>query len=374
MSEKRVTAEINLDAVVSNMEHMKEKLAENTRMIAVIKADGYGHGAMEIAERLESTDYVFGYATATAEEALALRADGIKKPILILGYTFPEDYEALLANEIRPTVFKEETARQLAECAKRLHKTAKIHVKADTGMSRIGVACDDRGLSVVKAIASYKELELEGIFTHFARADEADKSCAKQQLLRFRSFIESCEKAGITFQFHHCSNSAGILEFGEANMDFVRAGITIYGLWPSDEISRTSIELTPAMTLKSTIVYIKTLQAGTQVSYGGTYITDRDTRIATIPVGYADGYPRGLSNKGCVLVRGKRAPIVGRVCMDQFMADVTDIPEAREYDEVILMGKSGNDCISAEEIGELSGRFNYELVCDISKRVPRVYK
>lgn len=374
MSEKRVTAEISLDAVVSNMEHMKAKLSSSAKMIAVIKADGYGHGALEIAKRLEKKEYVFGYAAATAEEALSLRDGGIRKPILILGYTFPEDYEALLANEIRPVVFKEETAKQLNECAERLHIKAKIHVKVDTGMSRIGVPCNDNGLSVVKAIASYKELELEGIFTHFARADELDKTYAKKQLNRFQKFIESCEAAGIKFAYHHCSNSAGILELSEANMDLVRAGITVYGLWPSDEVSRASIELTPAMTLKSTIVYIKTLKAGTQISYGGTYTTKKDTRIATIPVGYADGYPRGLSNKGSVLIKGKRAPIVGRVCMDQFMVDVTEIPEAREYDEVVLMGKSGNDCITAEEIGELSGRFNYELVCDISKRVPRIYK
>lgn len=374
MSRQRIVAEINLGAIVSNMEHMRAKINQETKMIAVIKADGYGHGALKVAERLEGLDYLFGFATATAEEALELRAGGIRKPILILGYTFPEDYEALITNEIRPAVFKAETAEQLAACAKRLGKKAAVHIKVDTGMSRIGVPADDTGLSIVKEIASYQELVIEGIFTHFARADEIDKKYAKLQLERFLHFTDECQAQGVTIAYRHCSNSAGILEFKEANMDFVRAGITVYGLWPSDEVSRDSIMLTPAMTLKSSIVYIKTLEAGTQISYGGTYTTEKATRIATIPVGYADGYPRSLSNKGCVLIKGKRAPIVGRVCMDQFMVDVTEIPEAEEYDEVILLGKSEKDEITAEEIGNLSGRFNYELVCDITKRVPREYR
>ncbi len=373
MSSRRVYAQIDLDAVVSNMEHMYHKLSEHTKMIAVIKADGYGHGASRLAERLEPLGYVFGFAVATAEEAFELRGSGVRKPILILGYTFPEDYEALIAQDIRLTVFKEETVNHLSACAKKLNKKTYVHIKVDTGMSRIGVSADDAGLSVVKKIAAYPEIEIEGIFTHFARADEADKTYAVKQLAKFQEFVMQCELGGIRIPYKHCSNSAGILEFKQANLNIVRAGITIYGLWPSDEISRESIVLTPAMSLKSSIVYIKTVQKDTQISYGGTYTAKGPIRLATIPVGYADGYPRGLSNKGSVLIKGKRAPITGRVCMDQFMVDITDIPDAREYDEVVLLGSFGEEKITAEELARLSGRFHYELVCDISKRVPRIY-
>ncbi len=374
MSVKRVYAQIDLEAIVSNMEHMKEKINKDTKMIAVIKADGYGHGSIPIAARLEKLDYLFGFAVATAEEAFTLRDNGVTKPILILGYTFEEDYERLITQDIRLAVFKTDTARKLAVCAKKLHKNALIHIKVDTGMSRIGVSQDESGFETVKEISTYKGLELEGIFTHFSRADETDKAFACSQLERFTTFVNNCESAGIHFLYRHCSNSAGILELPQANMDIVRAGITVYGLWPSDEIRKDTIDLKPAMELKSCIVYIKTLPACTPISYGGTYVTEKPTRIATIPVGYADGYPRTLSNKGSVLIKGKRAPIVGRVCMDQFMVDVTDIPEAKEFDEVVLLGKSGMDQITAEELGELSMRFNYELVCDITKRVPRLYK
>lgn len=373
MSNRRVYAQIDLDAIVSNMEHMHEKLNEHTRIMAVIKADGYGHGAIQLSKRLEPLDYVFGFAVATAEEALELRKNGVQKPILILGYTYPEDYEALIMQDIRLTVFKKDTAAELASCAKKLKKKAFVHIKVDTGMSRIGVSANEDGLSVVKEISVHPEIEIEGIFTHFARADEADKTYAKRQLTRFQEFVLLSEAAGVSIPFQHCSNSAGILELKQANMDIVRAGITIYGLWPSDEVSRESIILTPAMSLKSSIVYIKTVPKDTQISYGGTYTTKEPMRLATIPVGYADGYPRGLSNKGSVLIRGKRAPITGRVCMDQFMVDITNIPEAREYDEVVLLGKSGSEEITAEELSSLSGRFHYELVCDISKRVPRIY-
>ncbi len=373
MSNRRVCAQIDLEAIVSNMEHMHEKLSEHTKMIAVIKADGYGHGAKQLAKRLEPLVFVFGFAVATAEEAIELRENGVQKPVLILDYTFSEDFEALIAQDIRLTVFKEKTAAQLAASAKKLGKKALVHIKVDTGMSRIGVSADECGLSVVKEIAAYPEIEIEGLFTHFARADEADKTFSDLQLVKFQEFVHRCEQANIPIPFKHCSNSAGILELNRADLDIVRAGITIYGLWPSDEVSRKSIVLKPAMSLKSSIIYIKTVQKDTPVSYGGTFMAKETMRLATIPVGYADGYPRGLSNKGSVLIRGKRAPITGRVCMDQFMVDVTNIPEAKEYDEVVLLGSSGEEEITAEELSRLSGRFHYELVCDISKRVPRVY-
>ena len=373
MSKKRVVAEVSLDAIENNIKNMQGIIKPGTGILAVIKADGYGHGALQIAVRLEQIDHVFGYATATAEEAFKLRNGGIKKPILVLGYTFPDNYEEMIRLSIRPAVFKEETARQLSEAARAVGRRCKIHIKVDTGMSRIGVPCNEEGIKRALKIASCDMLDTEGIFTHFARADEDDKTSAKRQLERFVDFTDKCKREGLDPDFLHCSNSAAILTMPEANMDLVRAGITMYGLSPSGEEVTGPIKLEPAMSLKSSIVYIKELEEGTEISYGGIYKTEKKTRVATIPVGYADGYPRSLSNKGYVLIRGKKAPILGRVCMDQLMVDVTDIPEASEYDEVVLLGNSGGNSITAEELGDLSGRFNYELVCSISDRVPRKY-
>lgn len=373
MSRKRVVAEISLEAIEHNIESMAGIIDPATSILAVIKADGYGHGALQIAVRLEQMERVFGYATATAEEAFKLRNGGIKKPILVLGYTFPDNYEEMIKLDIRPAVFKVETARQLSEAAAALGKPCKIHIKVDSGMSRIGVPCNEEGVRTALEIAKYDRLEVEGIFTHFARADEPDKTSAKRQFERFGRFLSDCALNGLDPHFRHCSNSAAILQMPQANMDLVRAGITMYGLWPSGEENEDTIRLEPAMSLKSSIVYIKTLEPGVEISYGGIYKTDKKTRVATVPVGYADGYPRSLSNKGYVLIRGKKAPILGRVCMDQLMVDVSEIPEACEYDEVVLLGNSGGCNITAEELGRLSGRFNYELVCEISDRVPRKY-
>ena len=372
MSTKRVYAKIDLTHIDHNLARMHE-LAPDSKIIAVIKANGYGHGAAEIARRTEPLAYLHGFAVATAEEALQLRECGITKPILILGYTFPEDYEALIVNDISLCVFKEETAQELSACADQLKKDVKVHIKVDTGMSRIGVPTDDTGLTIVKKIASCPHVVTEGIMTHFARADETDKENALMQYRRFCDFVARCEENGVHFTYRHCSNSAAIMDLPTTHLDFVRCGITLYGLWPSDEVRR-DIPLEPVMSLLSSIVHIKEVPKGTPVSYGGTFVTAKEkTKIATIPVGYADGYPRQLSNKGCVLIRGKRAPILGRVCMDQMMVDVTDIPDAADYDEVVLLGTQGEEKITAEELGDLSGRFNYELACDISERVPRVF-
>ena len=376
---QRVYAEVRLDAVISNMDNMKANIAPKTKMIAVIKTDGYGHGAIPIARELEGLDYLFGFAVATAEEALILRHVGIKKPILILGYTFPYSYEKLIEEEVRMAVFREDTLKELSEAAARLsergiRKNAKVHIKVATGMSRIGVRQDEEGLEFVKRTFETEGIEVEGIFTHFARADESDKTAAKKQLTEFREFIGRIEeKTGRKIPVKHCSNSAGIVEIPDANMDVVRAGITLYGLWPSNQVRKDIVKLSPALSLYSHIVYIKEIEAGTAVSYGGTYVADRVRRVATIPVGYGDGYPRGLSGKGHILIHGKKAPILGRVCMDQFMVDVTEIPEAAMGDRVTLIGREGQQEITMELLGELSGRFNYELACDITKRVPRVY-
>lgn len=371
---QRVYAAVDLDAIHYNMEQMYKNLAPGTKMIGVIKTDGYGHGAVPIGRELEQLDYVFGYAVATAEEALILRHAGLKKPILILGYTFPYCYEDLIRNDIRAALFREDSIGELADCAQRLHKTAKVHVKVDTGMTRVGIRPDEGGLRFVEKVLRTDGLELEGVFTHFARADEADKSSAKEQLAKFRDFIRQTEDTlGVRIPVKHCSNSAGIVELPEANMDVVRAGITLYGLWPSEEVSRDIVSLHPVLSLKSHIVYCKEVEANVAISYGGTYVTPGKMRVATIPVGYGDGYPRGLSNKGYVLIRGKKAPILGRVCMDQFMVSLEEIPEAAEGDEVTLIGADGTERVTMEELGALSGRFNYELACDLGKRIPRVF-
>lgn len=373
MSQNRIYAEINLNNIKYNLDAMNKLINPSTGIIAVIKANGYGHGAVKIAKHIENLDYLHGFAVATAEEALDLRTHGIKKSILILGYTFPEDYEALIQNDISLCVFKEETARCLSACAQKLKKDVKIHIKVDTGMSRIGLPVNEKGYDIAKKIVGYPCIIPEGVMTHFSKADESDKTYTLEQIDKFNRFINECSKRNITFKYKHCSNSAAIMDINKANMDIVRCGITLYGLMPSDEV-RKDIKLKPAMSLHSHIVFIKTLDKNTSISYGGTFITDKEsTKVATIPVGYADGYPRSLSNKGYVLVKGQKAPILGRVCMDQMMVDVSGIDGVEDYDDVVLMGEMGTESITAEILGDMSGRFNYELVCDISERVPRTY-
>ncbi|MCD7745630.1 MAG: alanine racemase [Lachnospiraceae bacterium] len=397
----RVTAYIHMDAVRHNFQVMKGNLREGVKMVAVIKTDGYGHGAVPIAQMLEPYDYIWGYAVAAVSEARQLREAGLSKPILVLGYTFAEDYAWMAEHGVRPTVFTVEMAREFAKAAGTIsgqypgtgteegaasyasdgtrsgrsaeeHRRFPVHLAVDTGMSRIGVADTQEGLDAALSIAKTETLKLEGVFTHFARADETDKSAAVNQMNRFAAFCDQLEAKGVRGFLRHCSNSAGILELPEANMDMVRAGITIYGIYPSEEMDREANRLQPVMELKSHVVYVKKLPAGTPVSYGGTYVTERETEVATIPVGYGDGYPRSLSNQGSVLINGKRARILGRVCMDQFMADVTGMG-VQVLDEVTLMGRDGDDEITVDELGARSGRFPYEFVCDIGKRVPRVY-
>ena len=371
---ERVYAAVDLSAALYNMERMHEAVSPQTKMIGVIKTDGYGHGAVPIGRELETLPYVSGYAVATAEEAFILRRAGLSKPILILGYTFPYSYYELVLQEIRPAVFRKDAVEALDVCAGRLGRKAVVHVKVDTGMSRIGIRPDEEGLVFMEWIAGLAHIEVEGIFTHFARADESDHSAALSQLTKFTAFVEEAERRmGKQIPLKHCSNSAGILPLPQANLSLVRAGITLYGLSPSGEVTKDMLSLRPVLSLKSRLVYVKEIEAGTPVSYGGTFVAKEQMRIATIPVGYGDGYPRGLSGKGSVLVRGKRAPILGRVCMDQFMVDVSDIPDASEGDVVTLIGVDGGEEITMEELGELSGRFNYELACCLGKRIPRVY-
>ena len=370
---ERVRADISLDAILANMESMKRNLKEGVQITAVLKTNAYGHGAVEIAKVLEPLDYVWGYAVAAFEEAVELREAGLRKPILLLGYVFPYCYQELARMNIRPAVFREDMLEQLSAAAKAAGKKIKIHIAVDTGMSRIGIFPDETGLDFVKKALETEGLQVEGMFTHFARADEADRSFTEEQLEKFVWLTEAVkERLGYDIPIRHCSNSAGIIEYPHANMTMVRAGITLYGLWPSDEVRKDIVPLEPVMSLRSHIIYIKEISAGTPVSYGGTWAPDHTVRLATVPVGYGDGWPRSLSNKGYVLIRGQKAPIRGRVCMDQFMVEVTDIPDAAEGDEVTLIGRDGDAYISMEEVGDLSGRFNYELACDINPRVPRV--
>lgn len=373
----RVWAEVDLDAIAENIQMIKKQIKPETKIIPVIKTDGYGHGAVPIARTLESEQAIWGYGIATVEEAHALREKGIKKPLLILGYTFPYSYEKMIEEEIRPTVFMLDVAQLLSEKALEMGKICRIHIKVDTGMTRIGMHPDEEGLELVRQISELPGIEIEGIFTHFATADEADKTKSYHQMQMFQEFVDEIEsRLAMKIPMKHCSNSAGILEMPEANMDAVRAGIIIYGLWPSKEVQEErEVELKPALALKSRIVYVKMVSANQEISYGGTYITVRDTQVATICIGYGDGYPRSLSNIGFVLINGQKAPILGRVCMDQFMVDVTDIKgEVCVGDVVTLIGQDGQEVITMEELGDLSGRFNYELACDIGKRVPRIYK
>lgn len=368
----RIRAEIDLGAVRYNFAAMKARLKEGTKIIAVVKTNAYGHGAVPIARMMEKEDYIWGFAVATTDEGVELRRAGIRKPILCLGFIFPEDYDILVSLQIRPAVFKLSMARQLSEAAQRAKKSLPVHIAVDTGMGRIGYQVTEENADEAAKIAQLPGLKIEGMFTHFSKADELDKSYAALQEERYNAFADMLKKRGIKIPMKHIANSAAIMELPGAHLDAVRAGITIYGIYPSDEVDRSRMDLRPVMSLVSHISYIKTVPAGSLISYGGTFVTKRESRIATVPAGYGDGYPRSLSGKASVLIRGRRAPIVGRICMDQFMVDVTDI-EAEEFDKVTLMGRDGDEEITADELGGLSGRFPYELVCDISRRVPRVY-
>lgn len=372
---QRGYVEVNLDNIIANMQSMKAHISADTKILAVIKTDGYGHGGVPIAQAMESLDYLFGFAVATAEEAFELRREGIQKPILVLSYTFPYAYEQFVEQDIRVTVFRRDSLQELSNTAVSKGKKARVHVKVDTGMGRIGITPDAEGIAFVEEALNLPGIEVEGIYTHFACADEADKASAEGQISLYKDFVDAVEtKCGCHIPLHHCSNSAGIIDLPQANMDLVRAGITLYGLLPSAEVEAKRLDLKPALSLHSHVVYVKTIHAGQTVSYGSRFVAEKDTRVATVPLGYGDGYPRSLSDgRGYVLIRGQKAPILGRVCMDQFMVDVTHIAEVTEGDKVTLIGENGEERISADFLGELSGRFNYELVCDLNQRLPRVY-
>lgn len=369
----RVYAEINLDAVLHNMEQMGQRIGTGVRIMSVIKTDGYGHGAVPIGRVLEPLPITWGYATATVEEAQILRRNGLKKPVLVLGAAFSEQYQDLIKDDIRASVYSLKQAQELEQAAARTGGRITVHIKIDTGLSRLGFQVTEKAADEIAQIASMPHMVMEGIFTHFAKADARDKTMARQQLEKFQKMRNLLSSRQVDIPLVHSSNSAAIIDMPEAHMSLVRAGISLYGMWPSNEVQKENLDLQPVLSLKSRIVFLKELEPGRVISYGASYKTTKRQRIATIPVGYGDGYPRSLSNKGYVLIHGKKATICGRICMDQFMVDVTHIPEAEEGDVVTLVGRDGGECISMEEIGEVSGRFNYEFACDLGKRIPRVY-
>ena len=368
---RRIEADIDLDAIRYNIKTVQALNPDDRKTLLVIKADAYGHGSVTLAKEMDDlADY---FAVATMDEAVELRNAGIVKPILILGYTDESEYEAAVKNNITLAIYDAEEAKLLSETALKLGKKAKVHIKVDSGMSRIGFQCTESDVKEAEKLLTMDGLDVEAIFTHYAKADYENKSDAMTQYEKFSWFVKTMEDRGADFKIRHIDNSAGAMEIHSEGFDMMRLGIVIYGLYPSEEIDK-SVVLKPAMTLKSRVVHIKTLEAGRGIGYGWTYVTDKPTKVATVSVGYADGYPRALSNNGRVLIHGQYAPILGRVCMDQIMVDVTEIADQVNVgDEVVLFGKQRKNTISIEEVAEPANSFNYEMACHISRRVPRVY-
>ena len=366
----RIEARIDLDRIRENIKAVQALNPPERKTLLVIKADAYGHGAVTLADRLGDLADYFG--VAEIDEAVELRRSGVTKPILILGYTDETEYEDLINYDITQAVFDVEKCRSLSLLAEKMGKKARVHIKVDSGMHRIGFSGDEAGVNAAETLFSMPGISVEGIFTHFARADEKDKSSAEEQYKLFSWFVKNLEERGHSLGIRHIDNSAGAMELHSKGFDMMRLGIVIYGLYPSEEVDK-SVVITPAMSLVSHITHIKVLPAGCGISYGHTFVTERETRVATVSAGYADGYPRAQSGRGRVLIRGEYAPILGRVCMDQFMVDVTHIPEAEVGDEVTLFGADGENRISVEEVAEPAVSFNYELVCNVARRVPRVY-
>ncbi len=359
---------VDLDAIAGNLAAVAEKAG--TQVMAVIKANAYGHGAVPLARHLEGKCAFFG--VSSVPEALELRRAGIQTPILILSHTPAAAFQEVVRHDIRPTVFRFADARLLSEEACRQGKSARFHIAVDTGMSRLGFQCDEKGADECAAMTRLPGIFAEGCFSHFATADCRDLTQAKAQAARFDQFLDMLQARGVTVPLRHLDNSAGVMNFGN-HYDMVRSGIVTYGLYPSDEVDPSLLPLTPALSWHSCVTHIKTLPAGRQIGYGGTYTTTAPTVVATVPVGYADGYSRSLSGKFHVLIRGQKAPILGRICMDQLMVDVTGIGGVQLGDDVVLVGRDGDEVITVEQIAEAAGSFNYEFVCAISRRVPRYY-
>lgn len=367
-----VWAEIDLDNIAFNMKNIKN-LVKDKEVIGVIKADAYGHGAVEVAKVL-SENGASRFAVAIITEAIELRKHDIKLPIMILGYTPIEYAKDLIKYDIEQTVYNLEYAKELSNVALKLGKKAKIHIALDTGMGRIGFIPDDDSLEEVLKISALDGIEIVGIFTHFSTADEEDKEYTNYQFNKIQNFIKKLSDRGVNIPLKHVSNSGAIIDLPETYLDAVRAGIILYGYYPSDEVKKSNLSIKPALTLKTKISHIKKMEKDMYVSYGRTFKTERDSIIATLPIGYADGYSRLLSGKAKVIVNGKFANVVGRICMDQCMIDVTDVGEVKVGDEVILLGEDNGLKFNANDMASLIGTINYDVLCMIKHRVPRVYK
>jgi alanine racemase len=368
----RAWAEIDLDAIAHNTREIKKLTGNKVEMMGVVKADAYGHGVLEVVRTLLDNG-VTQLAVSMLDEAIQIRKMGIDVPILVLNYTDPARADEIIHNRVTQTVFSTDLAQALSAAAVRLGKDVRIHVKVDTGMTRVGFIPGYNAVRNIMEISRLPGIILEGIFTHFASADESDKSYTLMQFERFMNLCTELTRAGIHIPVKHVCNSAGILQYPEMHLDIVRPGIILYGLYPSREVAG-KIDLRPAMTLKANVIFVKDVDKDTYVSYGRTFRTDRKSRIATIPIGYADGYTRLMSNKGRMLVNGEYAPVIGRICMDQCMLDVTDLKhDVHVGDEVVIFGRQNGSCISVDEIADQVGTINYELVCIIGKRIPRVY-
>ncbi len=369
----RCYAEISLEAIGHNIREVKKRLPEGVKLLGVVKANAYGHGAVPVASYLENqVDY---FATATIEEAVELRENSISAPILILGYVSPSQYGDLVEYDITQTIDSYAQALALEKEAARQNRKAKAHLAVDTGMTRIGFQVTEHDADEAAKIADLPHIELEGMFTHFSCADQEDKTYCSMQMEKYDKMTALLAERGVTIPLRHICNSAGIMEFDDHRFEMVRSGIITYGIYPSEEVKKERLDLIPALSWKSHVIHVKEVGPGIGVSYGATYVTEKPmTRIATVSAGYADGYPRALSNQGCVLIHGKKAPIIGRICMDQMMVDVTDIPDVQVEDVVTLVGTDGDETITIEEIANPAARFDYEMLCDISSRVTRVYK
>ncbi len=364
--------EVDLPAVASNVKTFRRLLPQGCRLMAVVKADAYGHGAVPVARKaLEAgADWL---AVALPQEALELREAGIGAPILILGYSPAEDFPELVAAEVRPAIYTLEQARSLDRAAAAAGRKALFHLKVDSGMSRIGFWPGEEALAEIRQINRLKNIRAEGCFTHFARADEDDKTARDRQFDIFCRFVDKL-KEEMDLDIVHCANTAAAMDFPAGRLDMIRLGIGLYGLYPSGAARAWGVELKPALSWKSCLSHVKTVPAGTRVSYGHTWEAKGPAVIGTLPVGYADGFSRGLSNKGQVLVRGQAAPVIGRVCMDQIMVDLTGIPKASPGDEAVLIGAQGSKTITADDMARLLDTINYEITCDIGARVPRLYR
>lgn len=366
-----VWAEIDLNAVEYNIKNIK-KIAKDKEVIAVVKADGYGHGALDLLPTLINNG-VDRLAVAVITEAIEFRKNNIDKPIMILGFTPLEFAEELINYDIEPTVYDLEYAKELSKIAEKKNKVIKIHIAVDTGMGRIGFLPTDENVKKVCEINKLKGLEILGIFTHFATADEKDKEYTHLQFKKMKDFIEKLEKNNVNIPLKHVSNSGAIIDMPDTFLDAVRAGIILYGYYPSDEVNKDKLKLKPVLTLKTKVSHVKELDKDMYVSYGRKFKTERKTIVATLPIGYADGYSRALSNKAKVIINGKFAKVIGRVCMDQCMIDVTDVGEVKVGDEVILLGESNGLKYNADDIATDLETINYEVLCMIKQRIPRVY-